>query len=140
MGEPAVPTKEQRIERRELARAIVDSVALDVEFPIDLKASTHSPEIIEGIVFGLAQELDMLAPADVDAIDAEIEASDHERSRRLHIIATTSDLVGEFVYYGRREDEDLPRGAIEEAIAAGETSVDEICAVFRAYLEKGLRT
>jgi len=140
MGEPAVPTEEQRLERRELARAIVDSVALDVEFPIDLKASTHSPEIIESIVFGLAQELDMLAPADVDAIDAEIEATDHdERSLRLHILGTTSDLVGEFLYYGRREDEDLPRGAIEKAIADDETSVDEICAVFRAYLERGLR-
>lgn len=137
MGEPAVPTKKQRAERRRLARSIVESIRNDQEFPIDLKASTHSPEIVEGIVFGLAQELDMLAPANAGAIDKELEVN--ERTRRQNILACTSDLVGALLYYDRKEDEDLPRGAIEEAIAAGETSVDEIAAVFRAYLERGLK-
>lgn len=59
-------------------------------------------------------------------------------SRREVIFATVSDLVSEFVYYGRKEDEMLPRGAIGEAVAAGEISVDEIVAAFRSGLEEAL--
>ena len=50
-------------------------------------------------------------------------------------MATVSDLVGGFMYYDRKEDEDLPRGAIEAAIAAGEITTDEIVAEFRRHLE-----
>jgi len=53
------------------------------------------------------------------------------RVRRDHIVATVSDLVGSLLYYDRKEDEDLPRGAIEEAIAAGEVTIDEIVDLFR---------
>jgi hypothetical protein len=44
-----------------------------------------------------------------------------------------------FLYYDRGEDEDLPRGSIEAAIAAGEVTVDEITATFREALEAGIR-
>jgi hypothetical protein len=59
-------------------------------------------------------------------------------SRRDNILAATSDLVSGLLYYDRKEDEDLPRGAIEEAIEAGEITVDEIVAIFRKELEEGL--
>lgn len=39
-----------------------------------------------------------------------------------------------FLYYGRKEDEDLPRGAIEAAIAAGEITIAEIVQVFHNQL------
>jgi len=59
------------------------------------------------------------------------------RTRREQILAVTSDLVAGFLYYDRKEDEDLPRGAIEEAIKAGEVSVDEIVKLFKEELEEG---
>lgn len=51
------------------------------------------------------------------------------------ILATASDLVSNFMYYDRKEDEDLPRGAIEAAISSGEITVDDIVSVFRAGIE-----
>jgi hypothetical protein len=54
------------------------------------------------------------------------------KNRVLNIV---SDLVGKFMYYDRKEDEDLPRGAIEEMIAKGEITVDEIVECFRDELE-----
>lgn len=57
------------------------------------------------------------------------------KTRRQHIEDTVSDLAGSLLYYDRKEDEDLPRGAIEEAINAGEISVEEILGI----LEKDLR-
>lgn len=54
------------------------------------------------------------------------------------ILDTVSDLVGDFLYYGRKEDEDLPRGEIEKAIKDGVISVDEICEHFKKKLIDGL--
>lgn len=58
--------------------------------------------------------------------------------RRQYILNATKDLVGELLYYGRKEDEDLPRGEIEAAIAAGEISADEIAATFERVLRAAL--
>lgn len=52
------------------------------------------------------------------------------KSRRETILDTVSDLVSGFLYYDRKEDDDLPRGAVEEAIANGEITGEEIVAAF----------
>lgn len=52
-------------------------------------------------------------------------------SKRQHILNEIDDLVGSFFYYDRKEDEDLPRGAIEEAIANNDITVHEITSLFR---------
>jgi hypothetical protein len=39
-------------------------------------------------------------------------------------------MVGDLLYYNRKEDEDLPRGAIEAAVAAGEITKQEIVDAF----------
>lgn len=52
------------------------------------------------------------------------------------ILDTASDLMADFLYYDRKEDDVLPHGAIELAIISGEISIDEILAVFRKALEK----
>lgn len=52
------------------------------------------------------------------------------------IFATIDDLAGELLYYGRKEDAELPVGAIEEAVLSGLVSVDAICARFRRLLAK----
>lgn len=64
--------------------------------------------------------------------------SEPTRSRRALIFATVSDLVSDFLYYDRKEDEALPRGAIEDAVAAGEIAVDEIVEAFRSGLVSAL--
>ncbi len=50
------------------------------------------------------------------------------------ILMTVSDLVGAFLYYDRKEDEELPRGVIEAAICQGVVTVDEIVDRFRSRL------
>ncbi len=57
------------------------------------------------------------------------------KTRREHILATAEDLMSNFLYYDRKECESLPRGAIDEALAAGEVTVDELLAIFRGALE-----
>ncbi len=52
------------------------------------------------------------------------------------ILGVVSDLVSDFMYYDRKEDEDLPRGAIEKALATGALTVDEIVEKFRSEIEK----
>lgn len=56
-------------------------------------------------------------------------------SRRELVLGTAEDLMTDFLYYGRKEDESLKPGEIERSIIAKEVSVDEIVAVFRKTLE-----
>lgn len=58
--------------------------------------------------------------------------------RTQHIANTVSDLVSNFLYYNRKEDEELPLGEIEAAIAVGEITVEEIVAQFERELREGL--
>jgi hypothetical protein len=46
-----------------------------------------------------------------------------------------SDMASRLLYYDRKECEDIPLDAIEQAIAAGEVSIDEIVGLFRDDLE-----
>jgi hypothetical protein len=50
------------------------------------------------------------------------------------ILDHVSDLVSNFLYYDRKEDEELPRGAIENAIFNEEISVEEMVIRFRNEL------
>ena len=52
------------------------------------------------------------------------------------ILGVVGDLVSDFMYYDRKEDEDLPRGAIEKALTIGVLTVDEIVETFREEMEK----
>lgn len=47
------------------------------------------------------------------------------------ILNTVSDLVGSFLYYDRKEDEDLPQGAIESAVLKRELYIEDIVERFR---------
>jgi len=57
-------------------------------------------------------------------------------SRRKTIINTVTDLVSDFLYYDRKEDEELSRGDIEAAIRQGDITLDEIVQVFRGKIEE----
>ena len=61
------------------------------------------------------------------------------RTRREHILDCVEDLVGKLMCYDRKEDEDLPRGAIEAAVRAGEITRADIIAQFGDELRKVLK-
>lgn len=46
------------------------------------------------------------------------------------------DLVSDFLYYDRKEDEDLPRGAIQKAIKDGLITKEQIIKKFAESLSK----
>lgn len=54
------------------------------------------------------------------------------------ILDTVDDLVGQFLHYDRREDEDLPLGVIEQSIKDGVISQEEIVTKFKARLKECL--
>ncbi len=54
------------------------------------------------------------------------------------ILGTIDELVADFLYNDRKEDEDLPRGAIDDAVNSGSITVDEMVNHFRQKLEEGL--
>jgi hypothetical protein len=58
---------------------------------------------------------------------------------RQKILNTIEDGVSNLLYYDRKEDEELPVGAIEEAVKTGAITVDEMVARFRKKLENGLK-
>jgi hypothetical protein len=51
------------------------------------------------------------------------------------ILATVENAVASLMFYDRKEDEDLPVGAIEEAVRAGEITMAEMVDHFRHCLE-----
>ena len=54
------------------------------------------------------------------------------------ILLEVKDTVYRLMYEHRKEDEELPRGAIEQAIKDGIITVDEIVNTFKEELIKGL--
>lgn len=58
------------------------------------------------------------------------------KTRRQKILDRADDLAGNFLYYDRKEDEELPPKSVEEAVKAGEVTVDEIVGAFREALER----
>jgi hypothetical protein len=51
---------------------------------------------------------------------------------------TIADMVSNFLYYHRQEDEDLPLNSIQEAIKDGILSEEQIVKIFETQLKKGL--
>lgn len=54
------------------------------------------------------------------------------------ILNYVEDLVTSFLYYDRKEDEDLPVGAIERAIENNEITIEEISKKFSEALTQKL--
>ena len=51
---------------------------------------------------------------------------------------TIDDLISNFLYYDRKEDEDLPVGAIQKAIKEGEITKEQIIKKFTDILNSSL--
>ena len=54
---------------------------------------------------------------------------------RKNIIGRVKDLVSELLWYGRKEDDDVPRGLIEDCVKDGTVSADEIIKIFADELK-----
>ncbi len=52
------------------------------------------------------------------------------------ILIRVNDLVKDFVYYDRKEDENLPVGEIEKAIKEGTVTIKEILDAFSKALKE----
>lgn len=50
--------------------------------------------------------------------------------KRQRILGAVEACAGGLMYYDRKEDQDLPRGAIEQAVKDAVITVDEIVAAF----------
>ena len=48
-----------------------------------------------------------------------------------NINSAIEDLVSDFLYYNRKEDEDLKLGDIEKAIEEGEITIEQIVSKFK---------
>jgi len=55
-------------------------------------------------------------------------------NKRQHILDVADDLIGAFLYYDRKEDEDLEVGEIEAAIIGSDISIGEILEVFERVM------
>lgn len=51
---------------------------------------------------------------------------------------TVSDAITDFLYYDRKEDYQLGRGAIEQAIQDGVLTREDLIEMFRKHLIEGL--
>lgn len=57
---------------------------------------------------------------------------------RTKILNTISDLCTNFVYYDRKEDDELSISDLEDAVNSGLITIDEMVAEFRKNLEQSL--
>lgn len=54
------------------------------------------------------------------------------------IFDTIDDLVSDFLFYDRKDDEELPRGTIEDAVEDGSITIEAMVAKFEESLREGL--
>ena len=60
------------------------------------------------------------------------------QTRKELIKLTVMDFVSSFLYYDRKEDEDLPEGEIQKALDNNEITFEEIVITFKKELFKQL--
>jgi hypothetical protein len=52
------------------------------------------------------------------------------------ILNIIDDLCKDFVYYDRKNDEDLTAEQLNDAVRSGEITIDEMVSAFRKHLEE----
>lgn len=58
---------------------------------------------------------------------------------KSYVDGVISDMIADFLYYDRKEDDTLTRGMIEDMVKAGKLTVDDMVEMFRKHLTKGLK-
>ncbi len=59
--------------------------------------------------------------------------------QRENITAALTDAVSDFLYYDRKECEQVPLGLIESMIKDGNLTINELVATFEKALREGLK-
>ena len=57
---------------------------------------------------------------------------------KKYVLGYMDTVVQRFLWDDRKDDEELPRGVIEEMVESGELTVDELVEAFRKHLAAGL--
>lgn len=57
---------------------------------------------------------------------------------RENILNSVADLVSNLFFYDRKDDEILPKGAIEKAISNGEITLEEIVSQFENSCKRAI--
>lgn len=65
--------------------------------------------------------------------------TENERLLKDYILGAVRDNAANFVYYDRKEDEDLSASQLKSAVALGIITIDEIAEVFKEVLTKSLK-
>jgi hypothetical protein len=60
-------------------------------------------------------------------------------TQKDYILGIVKDLCADFLYYDRKEDEDLSGDELEEAVKNGIVTIDEMVETFREVLVKNLK-
>jgi len=68
-------------------------------------------------------------------LETEDEPQSVDSPTKRRILGMVTVAVADLMYYYRKEDDELPRGAIETAIKDGVITVDDMVSKFRAELE-----
>ena len=61
-----------------------------------------------------------------------------EFDKKAYALEIISDIVADYLYYNRKEDEDLNRDDMEQLITSGQLTADEIIERFDKYLREAL--
>ena len=77
-----------------------------------------------------------LCPSGVNP--TSMEEAMNKKERREKVLNTVDDLVSKFLYYDRKEDEDISPDLIKEMFNKQEVIVDEVVEKFRSCLCRGL--
>jgi hypothetical protein len=70
---------------------------------------------------------------------AKRKAQEQLKKQILDVNNKVCDLVGRFLYYDRKEDDDLPVGKIDELVKAGHITVQDLVTTFETELRSGLQ-
>jgi len=62
----------------------------------------------------------------------------HIMIKKEGLLGLVEDSVSELIYYGRKGDEDVPRGSFESAVGSGLITIDELVEHFRKHLTEAL--
>lgn len=128
---------------------IIWEIELDADSPLEAARQAleiHRDKESSAVVFDVGDELGECTRVDLlDAPEEPIPEPSGKAERIVEILrirelisGVVEDLVSDFLYYDRKEDEELPEGAVEQAIEDGHITVDQIVARFKYYLEEGL--
>ena len=70
-------------------------------------------------------------------INPKLVPVDPDEELKKLILKTIVDLVSDFIYHDRKEDEELPQGAIENAVEHGVITHTEMMAKFYEEIRNG---